>query len=234
MNESESSIARNGWASRLVNEISSLRDAFIVAVTSSEALGILESCDHCAYVKSADGDVLMGNSNYERTFSGQLTGGRKAAGFLDETVAIVARHSDSLIVDGCQAVVFEHTGLDGNGNQVLMHSAKQSLLGSKQPRAAILGITEIEPAPCEISTRIFKLSQYWEVFRLLPARDRAIAVALCKGERSRTLSVEHGVTEKTIDNRRASVLQELQLENLMDLARLLTRLQDNGYCDLGL
>lgn len=234
MNESESDSARNGWASRLVKEISSMREAFIAAVSSSEALSILEECKHCAYVKSADGDVIMGNANYERTFSGQLAGGRNAAGFLDETIATVARHSDSLIVAGCQSVVFEHNGLDGNGNQVLMHSAKQSLLGCNQPRAAIIGITELQPAPCEDSTRLFKLSQYWEVFKSLPARDRAIAVALCRGERSKTLSVDHSVTEKTIDNRRASVLQVLQLENLMDLARLLTRLQDNGFCDLGL
>ncbi len=222
------------WASRLIVLANRVFEGFLAAKTSAEAQKALETADCCAFVKSSDGEVLMANSIYEQTFSGRITVGRKADSFLEERIATVARHSDQLVLSGSETTLFSHHGQDAQGREVHMHTVKKSLLGCSQPRAAILGLSALQPANNDASTRLFKLSQRWEVFKSLPERDREIAIALCKGERSRSLSTIHSVTEKTIDNRRTSVLKELELENVMELARLLTRLQDNGYCDFGL
>lgn len=234
MKENEPNSSDGVRASRLIILANRICEGFLAAETSAEAQKALELADCCAFVKSSDGEVLIANSVYERTFSGSIAGGRKADSFLDERIATVARHSDQLILSGCETALFSHHGRDAQGRELHLYSVKKSLLGSSQPRAAILGLTVLQPANTEGASRLFKLTQHWEVFKALPERDREIAIALCKGERSRTLSMKHNVTEKTIDNRRTSVLTELELDNVMDLARLLTRLQDNGYCDFGL
>ncbi|GAB5405431.1 MAG: hypothetical protein Aurels2KO_36620 [Aureliella sp.] len=234
MKELETHTSDGIWASRLIVLANRISEGFLAAKTSAEAQETLETAECCAFVKSSDGEVLMANSVYERTFSGRITVGRKAESFLEERIATVARHSDQLVLCGSETTLFSHHGQDAQGREIHMHTVKKSLLGSNQPRAAILGLSALQPATNQTSTRLFKLSQYWEIFKALPERDREIAIALCKGERSRSLSNLHGVTEKTIDNRRTSVLSELQLDNVMELARLLTRLQDNGYCDFGL
>ncbi|HBE67321.1 MAG TPA: hypothetical protein DDW52_04155 [Planctomycetaceae bacterium] len=222
------------WASQLVLEAQRLHSKILLAESSSELVAIIEKSTRCVYIKSADGTVLFGNALYERVFSGGITNGRNSQKFLDPTVLGVSQHSDQIILAGSDTVLLEHHGRDKIGRQLRMHTVKKSLLGCKQHRAAILGMTAVESHENDEAMKLIALSRCWDVFRNLAERDREIAVAIAKGQKSRTLAELYEVTDKTIDNRRAHVLKVLELENAMDLARLLTRLQDNGYCDFGL
>lgn len=234
MQLSETDPASVGWASQLVLEAKRLHSKILSAESSSELVSIIEKSPRCVYVKSADGTILFGNSPYERIFSGGITNGRNSQQFLDSTILGVSQHSDQLILAGCDTVLFEHHGRDKTGRQVRMHTVKKSLLGCQQARAAILGITAAETHEDQEAMKLIALSRCWDIFRNLAERDREIAVAIAKGQKSRSLAELYEVTDKTIDNRRTHVLKVLELENTMDLARLLTRLQDNGYCDFGL
>jgi DNA-binding NarL/FixJ family response regulator len=117
----------------------------------------------------------------------------------------------------------------------MMRTAKRSLLGCGIGKAAILGLTRIlSTGPDEKTLRSLGLSHSWMQFRSLEERDRQIALGLAAGHSAKHLGAQHSVTDKTIDNRKARILEKLGLKNTNELAILLSRLQDRGYADFGL
>ncbi|WP_197356600.1 helix-turn-helix transcriptional regulator [Aureliella helgolandensis] len=223
--------------SSLADEGVQLVRAIASAVTSlSDLRSVIEPSQNCVYIKSADGQILFTNSNHDRVFgSGATSTGRYSKTFLDETVVPVSEHSDRLITNGCAFVQFQNPGRDSNGQIVLLQTVKFSLLGIGHPKLAILGVTEIlEVAEQEPSKRVLSLSRSWHIFTQLDERDRKCAAMFAHGEKTKAIAEKFGVTDKTIDNRRVGILKAFGLNNTMELTRLLCRLQDNGFCDLGL
>ncbi len=203
--------------------------------TTANAIGILDQSEHCVYLKSADGQVLLANSNYDKCFCrGQSAVGRYGHSYLDEMIGPVSQQSDALILSGCSFIQLNHVGRDGEGQDVQLQTVKLSLLGEGHAKAAILGLTKVMHVGNDEQTlRIVSLAHSWRTFQSLDERDRQIAVEIAHGAKAKGLALKFTVTEKTIDNRRAKLLEALGLKNPMELARLLVRLQDNGFNDFG-
>ncbi len=189
----------------------------------------------CIYVKSADGQILYANSAYMEVFSkDSLAVGRFSASFLQQTIVPVSESSDRMILTGCTRVVFDHCGHDAQGRPTLFQTAKVSLLGSGSPSVAILGVTRI----CQVledraDIKIALLSEKWNRFQSLDTQDRQIAVFLARGLSPAEIARQLSVAKRTIENHRRSILEKLGEESQISLAKLLVRLQDRGYGDLG-
>ena len=181
--------------------------------------------------------MLLTNTRYERTFAGsQSSVGRFAEAFLDKTLLGVSRSSDEMIIAGCGELFFSHTGLDARGRVVKLESFKGSLLGAGHSNWAIFGVAHLLEISKEDdpSFKLLPLSNSWRLFSGMKDRERQTAVLIAKGTRIKDIATDLGVSEKTVDNTRASVLEKLGLEQPADLIKLLVRIQDNGFADFGL
>lgn len=198
---------------------------------------IIEECPHSVYIKAADGQMLFTNTVYDQLFGkgGVTSTGRYSQAFLDEIILPISKHSDALILSGCTLVKFDHPGRDSNKQSLLLRSVKKSLLGIGHPKIAILGVTQVlEVSDDDSRQKILSLARSWRLFASLDERDRECATMMVRGEKTKAIAEKFGVTDKTVDNRRAVILKTLNLKNPMELTRLLCRLQDNGFCDFGL
>lgn len=197
---------------------------------------IIEGSTDCVYIKAGDSTILAKNKAYEKIFARDADPvGRLAEAFLNETILPVSAASDNLIMCGCQDLFFWHAGRDSIGRAVSFTTYKTTLLGLGHPRMAILGISRMtaidESSP---ALKMLSLSQSWTVFKSLKPRDQAIAICFGRGAKFKTIAVELEVSEKTVENSRNATLDALGLSNQTELIKLLVRLQDNGFCDLGL
>lgn len=196
----------------------------------------LDDETECIYVKSADGQILYANAAYMDVFSKDgLAVGRFSASFLQRTVVPVSESSDRMVLTGCTRVVFDHYGHDSQGRPTLFQTAKVSLLGLGSPSVAILGVTRIrEVLENRSDIKIALLSEKWNRFQRLDSQDREIAVQLAKGLTPAEIAQQMSVAKRTIENHRRSILEKLGEQSQINLAKLLVRLQDRGYGDLGL
>lgn len=196
---------------------------------------ILDEPD-CVYLKSADGRLIFGNTAYQQVFTaGACSSGLQGASFLPPTIITVARCSDALLLSGCARVQFEHVGHDARGRTLRFHTAKHSLLGCGNRQLAILGITRIVDVEDKQPTHpTIQLSEKWHAFQQLSPQDQQIAIAIGRGIPPAEIAQELRVSRKTVEIHRTAILQALDLASPVDLIKLLVRVQDNGYGDLGL
>jgi DNA-binding CsgD family transcriptional regulator len=195
-----------------------------------------QDCEDSVYVKSADGKILYANDSYARLFSTDgLPLGRDDASFLQETVLPVAKASDTMILSGCEAMLFDHLGHDALGRSIMFRTGKRSLLGSGHPSAAILGVTRVrEVLQDKNSVRSLALTEKWNKFVRLDSADQEIAVQLALGRSPSQIASQKGLNKKTIENHRRKILEQVAVDSQIDLARLLVQLQERGFGDLGL
>ena len=196
----------------------------------------IEAIDAAVHIKTADGRLLLTNQRYEELFAGgQSSLGRLAESFLDPTILTVSRCSDDLIIAGCGELFFSHSGVDAQGRAMKLESFKGSLLGVGQPNWAIFGVTNmLEITAEDPQLRLLPLSRSWRAFSGLKDREQQTATLIAKGTRVKDIATSLGVSEKTVDNTRASLLEKLSLDQPADLIKLMVRIQDSGFADFGL
>ena len=68
----------------------------------------------------------------------------------------------------------------------------------------VLEVTETD----DPSFKLLPLSRSWRLFSDMKDRERKTAVLIAKGTRVKDIAAELGVSEKTVDNTRASVLEK--------------------------
>ncbi len=197
---------------------------------------VIEVGHDSVYVKAADGTVLAHNATYEAVFSGHVVPtGRNGELYLDETVAMVSRYSDQLVLAGADETMFWHPGRDSEGRATLFQTYKASLLGMGNPRKAILGISRVLSRDVDDRCqRLMPLNRSWFLFAAMKARDQQIAASIARGEKTKSIADKLSISEKTVENARGVILKKLSLEQPIDLVKLMVRLQDNGFCDFGL
>lgn len=203
------------------------------SITPQEALSVAEVP---MYVKTADGRLVLSNSQYDQFFAPDLSPvGRDTGKFLDHSILQVARISDDLILNGCEFAEFGHTGRSSNGDVLEMHTLKRSLLGIGHPTMAVLGITRIVRVTSDNNAaRIQTLAGAWREFLQLHTRDQTIAIRIAQGAKIKAMAQELDVSEKTIENRRNVIYSALSVSGPTDLVKTMVRLQDNGFHDFGL
>ena len=144
--------------------------------------------------------------------------------------------SDELILSGCTDLIFDHSGHDGDGVPK-MTTAKFSLLGLRHRSMAILGVTRIGEQLGEETDPRFRasmLTEKWGWLESLDSDDRDLAIQLVRGRSIGQIAEDRSVSKRTVENRRGRVLKKLQVESPLELAKLLIKLQENGFGDLNL
>ena len=187
------------------------------------------------YINAVDGTTLLANKAYEHLFSDKKsTLGRRASCYLTASLQEVNKHSDAMLLTGCQVIQFDHIGHDSMGRDVKFRTYKRSLLGMGHPTMAVLGVTRlIEVIGNSGLIRLKTLKEQWRMFSQLDDLDRAIAIGLGRGVSVSDIAAEHQVTKKTIENHRSAILKTLELDSAVDLIKLVVRLQENGFGDFG-
>ena len=189
------------------------------------------------YLKSADQRLLCSNDAYRRVFTpDELPVGRYGASFLHKSIVPISDASDRLILDGCMSVMFDHYGRDSEGQLMMLRTVKKSLIGVGRDSFAILGISRIEKTIIEEGNEIAKaalLADQWRRFNELSEQDREIAILLARGMTAMDVAQQRAVSKRTIENHRNSILAKLGLDAPLDMIKLLVRLQEKGFGDLG-
>ena len=219
------------------NECRLVFEEFVSALESdSSPQLILENVRDSIFIATLQGQILYSNRAYQEVFGGAINIiGRFGDSFLTNTVAPVSSASDQLIASGCRFVEFEHPGIDAQGRDVLFRSLKLSLLPLKRPNLGVFGVTRIiEVRNSELTASAPTLIEQWCAFQTLSTEERDVALQTIRGTRVKEIADRLGVSSKTIDNRRSSVLSKLSVQNSFELTKLMVRLHDNGFTDFGL
>jgi len=225
------------YKGRFAVECTQAFDTFISALKNNEPIQpVLESIGDALYIKSPDGQIIYSNQIYVNVFGGGSSViGRFGEDFLTATIVPVSRASDDLITQGCTLAEFEHPGIDSQGRHVLFRTFKQSLREAKRPELGVFGITRIIEVRAEGPKNAGPtLTQQWQCFQSLTQEEQTVAIQSVHGHRVSDIASGLNVSTKTVDNRRSTVLKKMKLENLLDLTKLMVRLQDNGYVEFGL
>lgn len=196
----------------------------------------LDPFDESIHIKNASGVLVYVNDAHRQMFSVSASPiGRTCEAFLDPTVATTVQKLDELIANGCAYIECEHSGPGPDGSVYRMHSLKCSLHSLGAPGLAVFGLTRLLERDRDgtISSQI----DLWEScrrFRTLTERDQEICRLTALGVSSRELGDRLGMTTRGIELRKQKAFAHLSVAKAVDLARLLTRIQDRGLIDLGL
>jgi DNA-binding CsgD family transcriptional regulator len=199
-------------------------------------ISTIESIQDAVYIKACDGTLLVNNSTFEKRFADcVMPTGRQSSAFLNDSILPFSQNSDAMIIEGADQMMFSHPGRDLEGQLVCFRTFKASLLGFGHPRKAILGISRLLSVdPDDRAVRLMPLSQSWIKFCTLRDRDREIAAATARGERTKVIAERMSCSEKTVENSRNTVMKTLSLDSPAELIKLMVRLQDSGFSDFGL
>lgn len=202
----------------------------------SAELAALPEVAECVFVKNGRGVVVYANAAHRHFFSPEESPiGRTGHAFLDSSIIPAAEKLDELILLGCPYAESEHFGGGPDGRRYALRTHKRSLASIGAPGLAILGVTRVLGAQEDKSgSRRLTLTEHAERFRALPERDQEICRQTALGASSRELGEQLGLTTRGVELRKQKAFARLGVAKAVDLARLLTRLQDGGYVDLGL
>lgn len=196
----------------------------------------LPEVDDCVYVKNGRGVLVYCNDAHRDFFcDGQTPLGRTAHTYLQGPLARRAEMAEELLLSGCPYVECEHTAAGPDGAPYRMRAHKRSLAEIGAPGLAILGVIRIvgRDDTAEATERL-DMPSVAERFKTLSERDQEICRLTALGVSSRELGDRLGMTTRGIELRKQKAFAHLGVAKAVDLARLLVRLQDRGYCDLGL
>lgn len=202
----------------------------------SPDLSGLPELAECVFVKNGRGVVVYANSAHRAFFTpAESPLGRTGHAFLDSSIVPAAEKLDELILLGCPYAESEHFGNGPDGRRYALRTHKRSLAAIGAPGLAILGVTRVLGAEgAEAGPTRLSLAEHAERFRTLPDRDQEVCRQTALGASSRELGEQLGLTTRGVELRKQKAFARLGVAKAVDLARLLTRLQDAGYVDLGL
>lgn len=188
-------------------------------------------------LKNANRVVVFSNEAHRIDFSPATSPiGRTSHTYLDPVVAERAETLQSLVLGGCSFAECEHSGPGPDGTIYRMVFHKRSLQSLGAPGLAILCVTRIisREASGDAASNRLDLAASCTQFRDLSDRDQEICRLTALGVSSRELGERLGMTTRGIELRKQKAFAQLGTAKAVDLARLLVRLQDRGYLDLGL
>lgn len=199
-------------------------------------LNELDEFEEPVYLKNQSGVLVWSNSAYRNFFAGdrQSPIGQHGKAFLDPTIFNIALLTDQLILNGSEQLECEHVGVGGDGSRYVLVTHKTSLRYLRKPGYAILGVTRPIRRLGEDEHPGFEQVQSASIFRALEPRDQELCRLIAMGHSSAEIGQALGMTPRNVDLRRAKCFELLGVEKAVDLARLLTRLQERGYLEIDL
>jgi DNA-binding CsgD family transcriptional regulator len=197
---------------------------------------LLAALPECVYISNAQGVLVYSNEAHRKHFSPNASPiGRTKRAFLSPAIADRADKIESLIFDGAPYVICENVGVGLNGATYHVVAHTRSLKTLTAPGLAILAILRLSVVDDHAAVvKQTELSIAYAKFRELNARDQDICRLTALGVSSRELGESLEMTTRGVELRKQKVFAKLGVAKAVDLARLLTRLQDNGFIDMGL
>lgn len=230
----------DGHASRAA-ELRQVADQAMALLQAAVARGggdfsSLSTIADCVYLKNSDRVVVYSNDAHRRHFTPHSSPiGRTAASYLSATMASRGERLETLILEGCPYIECEHSGPCPDGGVYRIVAHKRSLKDLGFPGLAIMGLLRM--TRCDDGGAVAQqidLSAAAARFRELTPRDQEMCRLTALGVSSRELGERLGMTTRGIELRKQKAFSRLGVGKAVELARLLTRLQDGGFLDLGL
>ncbi|MEQ8847200.1 PAS domain-containing protein [Botrimarina sp.] len=196
----------------------------------------LNGFEDCVHIKNAEGILVYVNDAHRDWFTpGASPLGRHCEAFLDPVIAGTAVKLDEMVMAGCPYIECEHYGPGPSGESYHMLTHKRSLRSLGTPGLAVLGLTRLLAHDGDGPTQQHvDLACAAAKFRALAESDREICRLTVTGVSSREVAERFDMTTRAIELRKQKAFAALGVGKAVDLTRLLVRLQDRGYLDLGL
>jgi len=202
-----------------------------------ESISQINEFRDCIYLKNLEGVLVYVNQSYIESFSppNQSPLGRSGENFLGPTIIDVSKHTDEIITGGSNSLDCEHSGRAQDGRLYAMRTHKRSLTSLGNPGLAILGITRLEKILREGQPDLrHDFAEQFRVFQTLGEVDREIARLIAMGVTAREVAQQLELTPRTVELRKKKILDAFQFDRTIELVKLLVRLEDRGFLDLGL
>lgn len=194
----------------------------------------LDEVEECVSIKNSEGVLVYCNTAHRQTMSPHASPlGRTAHSYLDSITAQRSEAVEQLIGESCPFVELEHAGCGPDGAYTRFHACKRNLRTLGNPGLAVLSVVRVVERDEDAAKRLDLVTQS-EKFRELSERDQQICRQTALGVSSRELAELFGMTTRAIELRKQKAFAHLGVDKAVDLTRLLVRLQDRGYLDLGL
>lgn len=187
-------------------------------------------------VKNASGVVVYCNDAHRRVFSPSVSPiGRTSHAYLDPVAAGRAEAMAGLVMGGCPYIEAEYSGPGPDGSIYRMAAHKRSLKEMGSPGIALLTVVRVvERKASSEHVGQTDLASNCTRFCELAERDQEICRLTALGVTSRELGERFDMSTRGIELRKKKAFAVLGVVKAVDLARLLVRLQERGFIDLGL
>lgn len=195
----------------------------------------LDDLPEGVFVRNLDRTLILANRAYRDLFEpGQAQAGRSSRVYLPPDLVRISDASDTLLLEGVKSLEFHHEieGASGERNELLVH--KRLMRGPEHP-PYLVGVLRLlarhengaRPPRADLKTAARIVAGFDEI-------DLKICRGICGGATNQALSVDQGMTTRAIEMRRQKILSQLGLSHTVELVKVLVRLQDRGYLDLGI
>ncbi len=196
-------------------------------VREQTAMPNLDRFEDAIYLKGADRTLMYGNSAYLASFSPRRSPiGRRGEAYLDATLTILSIKTDELILGGALSIDVHHIGSAADGHLYEQLTHKQAL-PANAAGAVIVGVTRrlvqlgIDDNPHQKSLELLA-----SVFQNLPRDDQELCRMLAMGETSKDIAESLNCSTRTVENRRARIMNLLELDKPVDIVKLMVRFTD--------
>jgi hypothetical protein len=195
----------------------------------------LDQLPEGVFVRNLDGTLVLSNAAYRSLFEpGQASAGRSSRIYLSADMRRISEATDALLLDGVKSIEMQHEfeGVPGQRHDLIVH--KRLLRGPEHPPYLVGVLRSL--ARHETGTRTPRpdLKSAARIVGGFDDVDLKICRGVCGGATNQALSAELGMTTRAIEMRRQKILSQLGLSHTVELVKLLVRLQDRGYLDLGI
>lgn len=185
------------------------------------------------FVRNMDKTLILSNRSYRELFlPGSAIPGRSSQYYLAPDVAKTSEATDAILFEGARWIEWERPFDLGDGRRADLRIHKCVLRGPTHPPLLIGVIRRIgEPIEAGVARDMETSARVVGGF---DAADLRICRGICAGSTNQALSAELGMTTRAVEMRRQKILSQLGLSHTVELVKLLVRLQDRGYLDLGI
>jgi hypothetical protein len=187
------------------------------------------------FVRNLDGTLVLSNAAYRGLFEpGQASAGRSSRIYLSDDLRRISEATDALLLDGVKSIEMHHEfdGAPGQRYDLLVY--KRLLRGAEHPPYLVGVLRALARYETGVQTPRHDLKSAARVMGGFDEVDLKICRGICGGATNQALSAELGMTTRAIEMRRQKILSQLGLNHTVGLVKLLVRLQDRGYLDLGI
>lgn len=204
-------------------------------IADPKLAGELDEMPDGVFVRNLERTLVLSNTAYRNLFEpGKASTGRSSRVYLSSDLARISDASDALLLEGVKSIEMHHEfeGTPGQRYDMVVH--KRLLLGPEHP-PYLVGVLRLltqhesgsQSPPVDLRTAARVVGAFDEV-------DLKICRGICGGATNQALSGDLGMTTRAIEMRRHKILGQLGLSHTVELVKLLVRLQDRGYLDLGI